>query len=118
MKSVEKIHRDHTRRSEPDGQRVQVPADDCQACGYQRSICRSKQKFESYDVAHEHTVQKNISTGWGLMLCPYQCSWCLGWHITRARKNYHGKSRWRRVEKERRRWLTLEEVKRRERREG
>lgn len=115
MRTIESIHRDHTRRSEPDGERILPPADDCRACDYQRSVCRTKREFGSWDEAHDETFAKNIETGWGLMLAPYQCAWCGQWHITRARRIYRKSSRWRRVEKERRRWLTQQEVERRER---
>jgi hypothetical protein len=115
MRTIESIHRDHTRRSEPDGARVPIPADDCPACEYQRRICRSKTKFGDYEIAHTHAREKNILTGWGLMLVPYECCWCGDWHVTRARRNHYGKARWNKVEKERRRWLTEREVARRER---
>lgn len=92
----------------------QVSIEDCSYCERQRRHCREKNPYRTWEDCHEYTLARNIATDWRLMLAPYQCPWCGFWHATRVGTGYRDKTRRRRVEKERRKYLTQKEMERRE----
>lgn len=85
-------------------------AADCWECGRQAARCRAKLRFTSWAEADDWVTEYNVSTGYVQPVVRYRCSWCLGWHMKTAK----GRVDRGRAEKQRRKWIIVQEQGRRD----
>ncbi len=104
-----KHRRDHLPRVDLD-KRVAVEISDCWRCQKAQAHCRTKVRYPDPIVASLASQDINVATEWERMLVPYRCRWCSEWHLTSTsgKTSRTDRTRAKRVEKRRRRWLTAE----------
>lgn len=85
--------------------------EECWRCQRSKSHCKSKIRFITWEEAREWVEELNQSREYVNPVYRYPCRWCSGWHMSSADgKGPNGKTKARRVERERRRWLIQKRV--------
>jgi hypothetical protein len=55
---------------------------DCWRCWRQRSICRTKRRYATWERADEIVKEICLREDFARPIQRYRCRWCLGWHLT------------------------------------
>lgn len=79
----------------------------CPRCERALANCLKKQRFDTYEEADTMVYRINEKERYESPLVRYHCRWCLKWHMTTAKT----KVRKKRIEKQRRKWMTEAELK-------
>ena len=103
MKTPEEFHLSEHR---PD-----VSFEDCWSCGQARANCRAKVRWTDKWLAWDRVKELNQERAYEPPLRVYQCRWCLCWHFTSKFRS----GQVARLERQRRKWLTQQELERRRR---
>lgn|SRR5574338_631488 len=85
------------------------PQESCWECTKQRAKCRSKRlRVPERDEAERVALERNLATGYSPPVVHYLCGWCGLYHLTSRLRHRRD-----RVEKQRRKWMTKQEMERR-----
>ena len=80
--------------------------EECWRCQRSQAHCKSKIRFATWEEARDWVDDLNQSRAYVNPVYRYSCRWCRGWHMSSADgKGPSGKTRAKRVERERRKWL-------------